>query len=764
MTATPRPANSSWIISPVWDLVCLVATPVVIFPALWLLTRTAFTPEQVAVAVLAFASFGHHLPGFLRAYGDRELFARFKRRFLLAPPVICSVAVLFAWQQLHGFELILFFWATWHILMQTYGVLRLYDAKRGRHDRWSVWVDYLACVAIFATGVVFSEARVYGMAELLWLTGLPVFGPGLLAAARWSIGVSAGVLAAVYVGSAIRDFRLKRGVAWQKLALLVSTGALYWASGLLSTSVLVGVAMFELFHAVQYFAIVWIYNRKVVGKSAGRMPGLAFLFRGRALSVALYAVSILLFGASFFTLRSIDITAVQQAATLLFATSACLHFYYDGFIWRISRRETRRDLQLEAESSFGNEVEAPRLSRGAVRHGLKWCALAAGALLLVALEWRHVRNGERREAQMLTALAALTPRLPELQSRLSQAALARGDAEQAVDLARNAVELRPHSPVAHGDLGKALRHAGRFDEATVAMQRATELAPQDWDHHFNLAETLRQTEEWTTAERAYAVAARLAPKCGVVQRQWATMYHQQREFDAAAEHFTAALACDADLEGAQRGLVQSLSAAGRHHQAVAAARREIDRHPQSAAAREVLGEALIAAERFGEALPPLQQAVELDDASAESHYLLGVARMQTDQSAQAGAALRAALVRDPRHKFAHLQLGSLAYFAGNLETAEWRYRKCLEIDPEFVDAYNNLGATLATAERPTEAAAAYRKAIELRPENASSNYNLGVLLLNQGDRASAAVYIRRATELGHRPHPGILAELRISGE
>ena len=49
------------------------------------------------LAVAAFASIGHHLPGFLRAYGDRELFRRFRWRFLLAPPLMLGGgAALFA--------------------------------------------------------------------------------------------------------------------------------------------------------------------------------------------------------------------------------------------------------------------------------------------------------------------------------------------------------------------------------------------------------------------------------------------------------------------------------------------------------------------------------------------------------------------------------------------------------------------------------------------------------------------------------------------
>src|SRR3954463_2663370 len=123
--------SRGWIVSPAWDLAYLVLTPVLIVPAVLLTARYWLTHEQIYLAVISFASLGHHLPGFMRAYGDSELFRRFRYRFLLAPPLFLAVAAVFSVNHLHGLELLLLFWATWHVLMQTYGLMRIYDLKRG---------------------------------------------------------------------------------------------------------------------------------------------------------------------------------------------------------------------------------------------------------------------------------------------------------------------------------------------------------------------------------------------------------------------------------------------------------------------------------------------------------------------------------------------------------------------------------------------------------------------------------------------------------
>ena len=76
-------ARSGWILSPLWDSGLFIGAPLLCIAA-FLPMRTVFSSRQIAVFLMAFFTFGHHLPGFMRAYGDRELFARYRLRFLLA--------------------------------------------------------------------------------------------------------------------------------------------------------------------------------------------------------------------------------------------------------------------------------------------------------------------------------------------------------------------------------------------------------------------------------------------------------------------------------------------------------------------------------------------------------------------------------------------------------------------------------------------------------------------------------------------------------
>lgn len=280
-------ARSAWIISPVGDLAFLIASPLAIVPLIAWLSNFYFSAEQISLVVVSFASIGHHLPGFMRAYGDRDLFRRFRWRFLLAPPLTLAIALLFAWYDFHALTLALLFWATWHVLMQTYGFMRIYDLKLGRSMPMAAWLDFWLCLGVFASGVLFSDARVYGIAELLWQTGFPFFGAQALWLARLLVGAATALVFILYLVHTLRWRRQGLPINWIKLLLVLSTGWLYWTSGVLTQDILLGVAMFEIFHAVQYNAIVWVYNcgstrrDRITAFFVSRPVGVAVLVRGR---------------------------------------------------------------------------------------------------------------------------------------------------------------------------------------------------------------------------------------------------------------------------------------------------------------------------------------------------------------------------------------------------------------------------------------------------------------------------------------------------
>ena len=74
-TSMPKP--NLWILSSWRDLLLYVATPLLLVP-MFALAQSRWSAQDIYVFVTAFGALGHHLPGMIRAYGDRALFERFR--------------------------------------------------------------------------------------------------------------------------------------------------------------------------------------------------------------------------------------------------------------------------------------------------------------------------------------------------------------------------------------------------------------------------------------------------------------------------------------------------------------------------------------------------------------------------------------------------------------------------------------------------------------------------------------------------------------
>src|SRR5256712_1519070 len=149
------PKKTFWILNSWRDLILYVGTPLFLLP-MFLLAQARWSAQDIYIFVAAFGAMGHHLPGMIRAYGDRALFRRFRWRFIFAPIFLLSVCVAFYWWDLKGIILIVFFWGVWHGMMQTYGFCRIYDAKTGSFAALTRRLDFATCAIWFATAVLLS--------------------------------------------------------------------------------------------------------------------------------------------------------------------------------------------------------------------------------------------------------------------------------------------------------------------------------------------------------------------------------------------------------------------------------------------------------------------------------------------------------------------------------------------------------------------------------------------------------------------------------
>lgn len=756
------PRSPGWIVSAWWDLTYIVVTPLLIVPVVLILARHYFTAEQVSLAVIAFASLGHHLPGFMRAYGDGELFRRFRIRFLLAPVVVFGLALLFSppttlasalrlpWTHLHGLELILLVWGTWHGLMQTFGFMRIYDIRLGQNDRWTARLDHWLCLLVFVAGVVFSDARVFAFANAMWQSGLPLFGPEWIKWVRIAVGATGIAVLLAYFANLARLRRQGQPVSWLKLLLISTTGWFYWYTGRLSTNVLIGLAMFEIYHAVQYDAIVWIYNRRLLKRAGERFGPLGFLFRDRWTMLGFYLAAIAAYSSiRYFTVDSDAYvfrgggSDAYQWLVALFVTSSFLHFYFDGFIWKVSEKQTQENLVDQVTSSNVFQHFVPGL-----KHAAKWAVLLAIAAGLLASEHLKADNYELRKFQRLQALAVLTPELPECQMLLARESLAQGNIRMAIPLAEQALKLRPQSHSLMADLGLAYFLSGKLELAEKYLQEAIARAPDQWSYHSDLGQVYAKQQRDELAVEAFQTALELNPEVEDPYQHLAEFYLQRGRTDEAMQTFKAVSERFPDSLIGELGKVMLLGQAGKFTEAVELANFLAIGNPSNWRVQLALGSVLNSSGEGELAIAPLKQARTLNPRSAQIHYQLGLAEFLRGATANAIGPLRRATRFAPEYFDAYFQLANTYYVLGKHEQALDAFARCQELNPTHPEMCANFGGLLATLGRNETAEHVYRAGLTADPDSARLHFNLGVLLWQQQRKEEGLVHLLRAEELG----------------
>src|SRR5438876_2395413 len=386
------PKKTLWILNRWRDLILYVGTPLLLVP-MFVLAQARWSAQDIYVFVAAFGAMGHHLPGMIRAYGDRALFERFRWRFIFAPIFLLGVCIAFYWWDLKGIILVVFFWGVWHGMMQTYGFCRIYDAKVGSFAALTRRLDFAACAIWFAAAVLLSSQRMADTLETYYASGGPFIPSWLLHNAQQVMLAGAIAVSVLFLFNFSRMWAEGKRPNPVKLALLITSISFWWYCNNAVTNILAAIALFEVFHDVQYLSLVWIYNRSRVEKDSSIGGFMRFVFRRSGSLLGLYIGLVFAYGSLAYFNSRIEVETIKRVLTGVVAASGLLHFYYDGFIWKVRERSTRESLGLAGGST---SVSSNDLLPGWLLHGLKWVGVF---VLPLAALWIGQTHGPAAEAQ-----------------------------------------------------------------------------------------------------------------------------------------------------------------------------------------------------------------------------------------------------------------------------------------------------------------------------------------------------------------------------
>ena len=462
---------NSWL-----DGLLILLTPLLATPAVLILYSpwVGMKAETISLIVTAFFATGHHLPGLIRAYGDRELFERFKWRFVLAPPLVfLAYFPLYAYH-FDLYRLIILGWATWHGLMQLYGFVRIYDAKVGSTARMTAHWDWLICVCGFLMPQLFRPDKLAGVLNHWYASGGPHIPAAALSAGRWIfLGISAGAVVGFTVNYVVQS-RSGTKPNPLKLLMLISGIGMWWFAMYFVENVLLGVALFDICHDVQYLAIVWLYNCRRVGTNPQLGRFMKYVFR-RGM-VLLYLGLITAYGAIGLVGSLVADGTISRLFFGILFTSTILHYYYDGFIWKVRESTNQAGLGLKQN---GSSSPVRLAMGGGFPHLLKWSPAILGFAFLFSSDWlapplTKARTDElkQRYVQSLMGKTELPPTDAEKSWLLSQFL-------QAQDVAAAVPEDR----ISRLREAILLANFGRNDEALEKLDLIVDEHPDYADAH-----------------------------------------------------------------------------------------------------------------------------------------------------------------------------------------------------------------------------------------------------------------------------------------
>ena len=346
-----RPASGPWHVSPFID-VCAYHYSWVFFLVPLLFFGNGFPNDYLFLfCLVAAGNVAHQTITFPLVMTDRELFQRERRLFLIEPPlvvlstiiVLTLSAVRFRWflAVLAPVAVLSAVWNFWHVYMQKYGILRLYNAKSdatvkvpGASDRLFVFAWLPLYFAVLGPK---HKDQLLSMFPLMRGVLSPMI--ALLTSAAPFLIPFAVLIVLLSVSSFVLHERRSQSLSIPRLSLALGMTGLS-ASFLLFDPLKAALA-FGFSHLIEYFVFVWAYEkRRGLAGAGAKTLSFAVLSTG-AFLLAVGWGRLFFPGARLPTAFGVPF---DRIGTVYVIFQSLFHFHADGRLWKVSRPDVRRSL------------------------------------------------------------------------------------------------------------------------------------------------------------------------------------------------------------------------------------------------------------------------------------------------------------------------------------------------------------------------------------------------------------------------------------
>ncbi len=455
--------------------------------------------------------------------------------------------------------------------------------------------------------------------------GLPFIPPVAIHSLQQTFLFLAIAVSLLWVGNYMRTWMAGTRQNPVKLALFATSIAFWWYCNNGVTNILAGIALFEVFHDVQYLSLVWIYNRNRVEKDSSIGGFMRFIFRRSGSLIGLYVGLVFAYGAIGYLNSNIGLENVTRVLTGLVAASGLLHFYYDGFIWKVREKSTRQSLGLAGGTA---DIKVGGFIPGWTVHGAKWAV--AFMIPVGAMAFGKVYKAAP-EAQRIGYVVADLPSSARAHFNYG-AALQKvhrlDEAEKEYDAA---LQFDPNYAKVYINLGQLFMSKSKLDQAKKNYEKAISLDPKTAETHSGYAYALERLGQPDEARAEYETAIRLNPKSAQLYYFYGTFLDKRGEADAAIAQYQRALEVDPKFGDAHSELAVALFTKGDLPGAEKHFTEAARLSPKRADVHSNFGSLLLQEGRTSQAIIQYEEALRLDPTLTEVEENLRAARQSDDR-------------------------------------------------------------------------------------------------------------------------------------
>lgn len=403
--------------------------------------------------------------------------------------------------------------------------------------------------------------------------------------------------------------------------------------------------------------------------------------------------------------------AALQRAAAADPKSASIRAEIAGLEFRRNRRDeaekaAREALALDAMNPdahrilgfiYTSRVDVEPAARGAqadvaanVREAISHLEIAAASPasatdinVFLTLGRLHLRNGDGAKAvQALTRVVALNPNFVQGRLSLSQAFLATGNLNGAIDALAEIVEDEPRVAAT---LGQYLERAGRSKEAANAYSKALEIAPGNREIKFRRASAFLAARAFDEAAAAAAAAQLEHPDDSRFPRLRARALVESGAPAKAIDVLEPVARANPTDNSVQFALADLYHDADRFPDAEKLVRQVVVREPSNASALNYLGYLLAdRGQQLDEAIRLVKRALDIDPDNPSYLDSLGWAYYRRGDANEARKYLVPAADKLPKNSVIQDHMGDVFASLGRWQDAVAAWTRALEGDGESI--------------------------------------------------------------------------------